>query len=141
MNSSKSRSVTIGPILLLVSLLAVAVVSFVFIRAKQGEGSTFVSTQRRAQALTPGSVARVVRLAPDPATRARGKRARCLPEGNGELRNPWSCAINYAAGKRIQYRVQISVDGSFIGTDQRLTYQGRTTATAGEITGCCIVVP
>jgi hypothetical protein len=141
MTSTKARSVRLGPSLLLVPLLAVAVVSFVFITAKHGDGSSFVAAQRQAQALTPASVASVVRLAPDPATHARGRRARCRPEGSGELYNPWSCTISYAAGKRIQYRVQIHADGSFVGSDQRLTAQGRTISTAGQITGCCIVVP
>jgi hypothetical protein len=128
-------------LLLLVPLLAVAVVSFMFIRIKQGDGATFVTAQRQAQALTPTSVAQVVRLAPDPATRARGKSANCLPEGRGELRNPWRCTISYAAGKRIQYRVVIRADGSFVGGNQRQTYHGRTTDATGQITGCCIVVP
>jgi hypothetical protein len=130
-----------GVLLLLVPLLAVAVVSFVFIRTKQGDGATFVTAQRQAQALTPASVARVVRLAPDPATHARGKSANCLPEGRGELHNPWRCTISYAAGKRIQYRVLIRADGSFLGADQRLTYQGRTTSSPGHVTGCCITIP
>lgn len=128
-------------LLLLVPLLAVALVSFMFIRIKQGDGATFVSAQRQAQALTPTSVAQVVRLAPDPATRARGKSANCLPEGRGELRNPWRCTISYAAGKRIQYRVVIRADGSFLGADQRLSYQGRTIYSPGRVTGCCITIP
>jgi hypothetical protein len=135
------RATRPGLVLLLAPLLAVAVVSFVFIRSKHGGGSSFVAAQRQAQALTPASLARVVVLAPDPATRARGRRAHCVPEGSGELHNPWRCTISYTASKRIQYRVQIHADGSFVGSDQRLTDQGRTTSTAGQITGCCIVVP
>lgn len=128
-------------LLMFLALLAVAVVSFVFVRSKHGDGMTFITAQRHAQALTPQSVARVVRLAPDPATRARGLRAQCRPQGAGELHNPWQCQIDYRSGKRIGYTVDIRLSGAFLGTHQLLHYQGRTVATAGHITGCCIVIP
>ena len=118
----------LGLILLLVPLLAVAVVSFVFIRAKSGDGASFVTAQRQAQALTPVSVDRVVRLAPDPATRARGQSATCAPRrAAGNCTTPGAARSVTPADKRIQWRVQIRADGSFVGSDQRLIYLGRAT--------------
>jgi hypothetical protein len=128
-------------ILLFVPLLAVGVVSFVIVRSQQGEGATLVARQQNAEALTATAVERVVRVAPESLHGAGGRSADCVQGARGELRNPWQCTIRYADGKLVSYRVTINADGSYTGDDQRVTYQGRTVAAPGQISGCCIAIP
>ena len=127
--------------LLVLVLLAVGLVSFVFVRSRQGSGDLLVAAQHQAPALTGAAVASVVRAAPEPTTTARGRSARCVALGHGELRNPWRCVIFYPSGHRIQYTVRLRLSGSYTGDHQVVRYQGRTFSAAGEITGCCVAVP
>ena len=127
--------------LLVVVLLAVGVVSFVFVRSNQSSGGLLVAAQRQAPALTAAAVDRVVRAAPEPTTHARARSARCLPGGSGELHNPWRCLLAYPSGRRIQWTLWLRPSGSYTGSDQVVHYQGQTFAASGEITGCCVAVP
>lgn len=128
-------------LLLLAPLLAVALVSFVVVRSGQGDGAGLITRQQHAEALTPASVARVVRAAPDPVTGAHGRRANCTPLGSGELHNPWRCTIRYPTGRVIQYRVTINPGGTYSGDQEIVRYRGRTYPDTGRITGCCIAIP
>jgi hypothetical protein len=125
----------------LLPLLAVALASFVFVRAHQSDAGTLVSRQHQAQALNPAAVSRLVRVAPDPVTRAPGIRARCIPLGTGELLNPWSCSISYRSGRLIQYRVTLNGDGSYTGDHEIVRFQGRRFPDTGVISGCCVSIP
>jgi hypothetical protein len=127
--------------LLLLPLLAVAVVSFVYVRSHQGDGAILAAAQRHAQVLTPAGVARVVQTAPDPDTNQQGSNAKCVAEGRGELHNPWQCSIVYPSGKRLDYTVQIAPDGSYTGDHQIVHDRAGTRASNGEISGCCIAIP
>jgi len=131
----------IGRLLLFLPLLAVGLVSFVIVRSQQGQGATLIMRQQQAEALTPAKLARVVRVAPDPVTHAKGRSASCFPLGSGELHNPWRCAITYPSGRVIQYRVTLHADGSYTGDDEVVRYQGQTHSDTGQIQGCCVVVP
>jgi hypothetical protein len=122
-------------------LLAVGLVSFVFVRSHQGDGGTLVSRQHRAQALSPAAVSRLVRVAPDPVTRAPGLRATCTPTGSGDLLNPWSCSISYRSGRVIEYRVILNADGSYNGDHELVRYQGKRFRDTGVISGCCVSIP
>jgi hypothetical protein len=126
---------------LVVPLLAVGLASFILIRAQQGSGGTLVAQQQQAEALTPAGVDRVVRAAPDPVGREKASSARCVPLGRGELRNPWRCVLRYPTGRRFQYRVTISADGSYVGDDEVVLAPPPRHHDTGRITGCCIVVP
>lgn len=128
-------------LLLFVPLLAVGLVSFVIVRSQQGEGATLATRQRSAEALTAAAVDRVVRIAPESVKGAGGRSADCVPRGSGELHNPWHCTIRYADGKMVSYRVTIAADGSYTGDDQLVSYQGRTSSSPGQISGCCISIP
>lgn len=116
-------------------------VSFVFVRLEQGEGSTFVINQRHAEALTAAGVARIVKAAPENVGGPRGIRASCMPLGKGELGNPWRCSISYPLGRQIDYLVQIRLNGSYSGSDQVIREHGQNVPGSGQISGCCIVVP
>lgn len=128
-------------LLLFLPLLAVGLVSFVIVRSQQGEGATLAARQRSAQALTPASLARVVRVAPESSNGPGGKEATCTPLGSGELHNPWKCVIRYRDGHLIQYRITVAASGSYTGDDQVARVNGRTTSGPGTIQGCCVVVP
>lgn len=127
--------------LLFVPLIAVALFSFVYLRAHQGDGAILASAQRHAQVLTPAGVSRVVQTAPDPDNNELGKRASCAPLGRGELHNPWQCSIVYPSGARFEYTVQINPDGSYTGDNQVVHENGITRTGDGEISGCCIAIP
>jgi hypothetical protein len=122
-------------------LLAVALVSFVFVRAHQSDAGTLVSRQHQAQALNPAAVSRLVRVAPDPVTRAPGVRARCTPLGTGDLLNPWSCSISYRSGRLIMYQVTLNADGSYTGDHEIVRYHGQRYRDSGVISGCCVSIP
>jgi hypothetical protein len=128
-------------ILLFLPLLAVGLVSFVIVRSQQGEGAPLITRQQQAEALTPSKVEGVVRVAPESANGPAGKWAVCKPLGTGELHNPWRCTIHYASGRVTQYRVTLHANGSYIGDDQVVYYQGRRSTGPGQIRGCCVVVP
>jgi hypothetical protein len=128
-------------ILLLLPLLAVALVSFVYLRSHQGDGGVLAAAQRHAQVLTPAGVSRVVQTAPDPDTNQAGSSARCAPLGRGELHNPWQCSITYPSGKRLDYTVQIAPDGTYTGGDQIVHDRLGTRRSDGQISGCCIAIP
>jgi hypothetical protein len=119
----------------------VGITSFVIVRTQTGGGDTLLVRQRKAQALSAAAVERVVKVAPDPVTRAPGLRATCMPTGQGELRNPWRCVIHYRSGRIIGYRVRIRGDGSYVGDHEILSYRGQTSPDTGAITGCCITIP
>jgi hypothetical protein len=125
-------------------LLAVAFVSFVFVRTHQGDSGTLVARQQHAQALTPANVAKAVRAAPDPVaepTHTRGVRASCASLGTGALLNPWRCSIRYPSGRLIEYQVTIHADGSYVGDHELVRYRGQRYGDTGVITGCCVSLP
>ncbi len=128
-------------VLLLVPLVAVAIVSFVIIRSQHGSGATFLTQQRFAQRFTPSNVAQVVRAAPDPKTHNDALRARCVPLGVGDLKNPWRCQLSYANGDRLQYTVTVFGNGSYVGNNQIILGPGPRQSVGGSISGCCIEIP
>jgi hypothetical protein len=90
------------------------------------------STLRTATALSVFQVESVVAEAPEPvssAKRTHPSQVRCLPDGGGVLRNPWSCAIRYHSGTRAHYRVEVQPDGYYTGVG------------TGIISGCCVKTP
>jgi hypothetical protein len=128
-------------LLLLAPLLAVALASFVVVRSQQQGGAGLIAHQRQAVPLPAGSVASMVRAAPDPVTGAHGRQANCTPRGSGELHNPWRCTIRYPTGRVIQYRVTINPGGTYSGDREIVRYRGRTYPDTGRIAGCCISIP
>ena len=60
---------------------------------------------------------------------ARGVSAHCTPGSNTPQRNPWSCAVKYASGRTIRYRVIVRRDGSYSGGDRTQQF---------FISGCCV---
>jgi hypothetical protein len=130
-----SRAVVVIP------LVAVAIVSFVIVRAQHGTGATILAQQRYSQRLTASNVALAVRAAPDPTSHQAAIRVRCVPHGAGGLRNPWRCQLTYANRDRMQYTVTIAGNGSYVGTDHILLGPGPRRSAGGSISGCCITIP
>jgi hypothetical protein len=127
--------------IVLVPLLAVGLVSFIFVRARQGDGALLVANQQHAQTLTPGAVARVVKAAPESVGGPPGNWARCISLGSGLLYNPWRCSIGYRSGHVIQYRVTINSSGSYTGDHQVDHYHGHIYHASARISGCCVPTP
>jgi hypothetical protein len=118
---------------ILVGIAATAVV----LRNRDG-GDLFRIEQSRSLSQTPATVLSAARVeavvaqAPEPVSPARRTSAtqvRCLPQGTGPLRNPWSCLIRYRSGTRAHYRVQVQPNGYYSGTG------------TGIIDGCCVKTP
>jgi hypothetical protein len=104
----------------------------------RGNEESFRYEQSRALAISPATVLSArhveafVAKAPEPV--AASKRTpptlvRCRPEGDGVLRNPWSCTIRYRSGTQAHYRISVRPDGFYRGVG------------AGVIEGCCIKTP
>jgi hypothetical protein len=125
----------------LIPLVAVAVVSFVIIRAQHGTGATILTQQRYSQRLTASAVAQAVRSAPDPKSHQAAIRTKCVPRGVGDLKNPWRCQLMYANGDHLQYTVTIFGNGSYEGTNQIILAPGPRQPSPGGISGCCIDIP
>jgi hypothetical protein len=119
----------------------VGLASFVFIRAAAGPSGGFAGAQLAARALTAQDVASVVKRAPDHVRGKRGVAAACRSLRRGALGNPWQCTIRYPDDRQIRYRIQVRLNGSFVGSDPHGTFQGRHFAGTAQITGCCIAVP
>jgi hypothetical protein len=130
------------PVVIITALLvAVAVISFVFVRIEAGQGGTLVLAQRSAERLSVAGVERVVRTAPENSGGPRGLAATCTSQTHTGLRNPWHCTIRYAGGLEVRYTVQIRLSGSYTGRDQIIDRNGQISRGNAQISGCCIVVP
>jgi hypothetical protein len=127
--------------MVLIPLVAVAVVSFVIIRAQHGTGATILTQQRYSQRLTASDVAQAVRSAPDPKSHQAAIRTKCVPRGVGDLKNPWRCQLTYANGDHLQYTVTIFGNGAYDGTNQIILAPGPRQPASGGISGCCIDIP
>ncbi len=134
-------AVRLSRAVVLIPLVAVAIVSFVIVRAQHGSGATVLTQQRYSQRLTAANVAQAVRSAPDPKSHQAAIRTNCVPRGAGALKNPWRCQLTYANRDRLQYTVSIFGNGSYEGTDQIVLGPGPRQSTAGAISGCCINIP
>jgi hypothetical protein len=126
---------------LLVPLLAVGITSFILIRAQQGSGGTLAARQQQARALTPAAVDRAVRAAPDPVSQEKANAVHCLALGKRDLHNPWRCVLSYPTGRRFQYQVTISPNGSYVGDHELVLAPPPRHRDTGRITGCCVAVP
>jgi hypothetical protein len=122
-------------------LLALGLVSFIYVRAEAGQGDTFVQAQHAVTSLTAAGVARTVQTAPEQRGGPRARAATCESLGSGELRNPWRCLIVYPDGTRVQYTVQIRLNGSYSGSHQLIFRHGQSSAGSGQISGCCVQIP
>lgn len=121
----------------LLIVLPVAVVgvigALVAIGARESDAN-FVYRQQHATAIEPSQMERAVALAPEPVPdKATGAvTAKCSPGKQGERRNPWTCRVRYASGRRVGYTITIEPNGAWHGanpTGERL------------VKGCCITVP
>jgi hypothetical protein len=134
-------AVRLSRVVVLTPLVAVAILSFVIVRAQHGSGATVLAQQRYSQRLTASNVAQAVRSAPDPKSHQDAIRTNCVPRGAGALKNPWRCQLTYANRDRLQYTVTIFGNGSYEGTNQIVLGPGPREPAAGSISGCCINIP
>jgi hypothetical protein len=81
------------------------------------------------------SVEKIISLAPDPTPekgRTRARKAQCRPGSPSDLRNPWRCRVEYAAGTRVTYTVDVRRNGRMRGVDRSGTL---------IVSGCCVDTP
>jgi hypothetical protein len=122
-------------LLVILPVAIVGVVGAIVAIAARETDANFVFRQQHAATIEPRQVERLVMRAREPVPGNNGTRAvdgTCTPGKQGERRNPWTCAIKYASGRRVTYQVVIAPDGSLRGvnaTGERLVH------------GCCVVVP
>ena len=99
--------------------------------ARQGDPE-FIFRQQNLTALSPAVLEHFVASAPDPRPGTgshRGLRARCTPEGLGQLRNPWVCTVRYPVGPRVRYYVTIDPTGRV---------HGASSDGSLVVYGCCV---
>ena len=107
--------------------LIAAVVSF----SSRGDAA-FVYEQQHPRTVDPQELELLVQKARQPTPSgpgARGVGAHCIPRGSSPQRNPWTCAVKYASGTTIRYRVIVKRDGSYSGGDRTQQF---------FINGCCV---
>jgi hypothetical protein len=108
--------------------------ALVAIAARESDAN-FVFRQQHAAVIEPSQMERAVALAREPVPGNDGTRAvdaKCTPGKQAERRNPWSCRVRYASGRRVTYTITIGPNGAWRGanaTGERL------------VRGCCITVP
>jgi hypothetical protein len=113
--------------IVLVGLIGTAVAAI----GRQSD-TEFIYRQQNLTALTPAVLEHFVASAPDPRPgmgRHRGLRARCVAQGVGELRNPWTCTVKYPVGHAVRYRVVIDPTGHVRGASRDGTL---------VVYGCCV---
>ncbi len=112
--------------------------SIVALASRSGD-TQFVAQQ---QDLVPVSTAQLERLLltthdPRPLSdHGQARRAVCVPGGSGEFRNPWQCAVTYAAPPAVRYAVIVHSDRSIQGTSVYVV-SGRKGG-ALVVRGCCV---
>ena len=102
--------------------------------AGRGADEAFLAEQENPTRVSVEAVEDLMLTAPDPAPphERSATRSRCETDGRRELRNPWSCTVEYPSGTVARFDVTIKNDGSYVAD-----YAGDT-ATA---TGCCLDIP
>ncbi len=109
-------------LLLFGPVLVVGVVAAVVTIGHRDADPLFIAAQRRPPAITASALSRVVVGAREPLPGGRGRpgrRARCRPGATrGPLHNPWSCAVRFASGRTVRYRIRVRPDGTFHGANR-----------------------
>jgi hypothetical protein len=118
-------------LLLVGPTLLVAVVAAIVAVSSRGDAA-FVYDQQHPSTVGEQELALLVKKAPQPTPSGPGSPARsvrCVAGSGSGQRNPWTCTVDYASGKRIRYRVTVKSDGSYTGGDRTRQF---------FIRGCCV---
>jgi hypothetical protein len=97
--------------------------------------AAFLYHQQHPSAVEATEVDAAVALAREPAPGDKGTRAtkvNCAAGArDGGRRNPWTCRVRYASGRRVRYVLKIGPDGAWRGVNAR-----------GDriVSGCCFSV-
>jgi hypothetical protein len=112
------------------ALLAVGAVGAAVTLAAHESDTAFLYEQQHPAASVPRQLEALIEKTREPV--ASGRRspvvaARCAPRAGR-----WACAVRYASGHAIAYRVSLRPNRSFYGTDA---------SGVRSIRGCCIASP
>jgi hypothetical protein len=121
-------------LLLLAPILLVAVVAAIATVSSRGDAA-FVFEQQHPRTVSPSELETLVAKARQPTPSGPGAPAgevRCTPGSAARERNPWRCVVDYLSDDRIRYRVKVSPDGSYEGSDATGQFL---------IRGCCVSTP
>jgi hypothetical protein len=122
---------TLDLVILSTTLVAALAGTVTALGGRGGDTALLLRDEGPSQ-LSPAAVEGVLRRAAEPRSGpGRGNAATCHARGAGPLRNPWTCRVSYASGRRALIRVQVKSDGSYVGRYR----------SGGETEGCCIAVP
>jgi len=133
----------VGPMrltaLLVIAVVVVGVAGAVVAVASRESDTAFLYRQEHPTTLEPQQMESAVVKAPDPVpggNRAAARDATCKPGSKPPNRNPWVCTVHYQSGNTVRYRIVVTLNGTFQGTDPTGQYvvSGRV-AGAGLSTG------
>jgi hypothetical protein len=120
------------PLITALVVIGVGTAGTIVAAAHREPDDAFRLAQRTLEPVRAAQLEALVASAPNPlpdrdTTRSVG--ASCHPSGRGELRNPWSCRVQYASGDVVRYRITIKNDRSWRGANR-----------TGELIvyGCCV---
>jgi hypothetical protein len=121
-------------VLVVLPLLAVGVAGALALLVVRESDAAFVFRQQHSRTIEPTEVALAVKTAREPVFSGKGSQAvavSCRPGRLGDLRNPWSCRVRYASGRRVRYTLTIAPDGGWSGVDR-----------TGDrhVRGCCFTI-
>ena len=115
---------------------AVGLVAGVVALFAHGGDAGLIAAQQAAQrgaSLQPVQLESILQNTREPVPRGLGAKAlavSCRVGTKGPKLNPWGCAIHYRSGAIIDYRIEVSPDGAFRGSDR---------TGARLIHGCCVL--
>jgi len=115
---------------------AVGLVAGVVALFAHGGDAALIAAQQAAQrgaSLQPVQLESILQNTREPVPTGRGAKAlavSCHVGTKGPKLNPWGCAIHYRSGATIEYRIEVSRDGAFRGSDR---------TGARLIHGCCVL--
>lgn len=122
-------------LVLLPTAVVGVVAGVVALFAHQGDTGLIAAQQaaQRGASLQPVQLESILQNTREPVPTGHGAKAlavSCHVGTKGPKLNPWRCAIHYRSGAVIEYRLEVSPDGSFSGSDR---------TGVRLIHGCCVL--
>jgi hypothetical protein len=119
--------------LFLIPLAILGLVGAVVAVGGRDSDASFAFHQEHPTTVSAIELQALIKKAPEPVAGGNGSRAldvTCAPGRLGPRRNPWSCRVRYASGRRTTYRVVVDERGRYRGSDR-----------TGEriVNGCCVL--
>jgi len=121
------------PALVVLPLLLTGLAGTVVAVKGRESDTQFIVRQQNLTSIPASLLERFLVSAHDPRPGlggGKGTAAVCRPGGTGQLRNPWSCTVQYPRGGSITYRATIDPQGYVNGYSRHAKVR---------VYGCCLV--